>query len=146
MKRKFTITLIVENDCETVSEGLRKVKEDFKLFKIQDVKPLKVKRTLSQNNALHLWCKQVNEECKEKGLTVEALYKKPAEIKITEYILKDFFRETGYWMYHKDSTTKLEKNEFAEVVGVVEKTWAGRLDNKIPFPSEELFLESIENI
>jgi len=141
MKRKFEVKIIAEIESETLAEGLRKAKEDFKMFNIQDVKPFKSIRSLNQNSSLHLWCGQVKEHCKERGLTVEALYKKPNEIRITEHILKDFFRETGYWMYHKDSTTKLEKDELAEVVRTVEITWAERLGSDIPFPSIEVMMD-----
>jgi|WetSurMetagenome_2_1015567.scaffolds.fasta_scaffold02897_8 hypothetical protein len=103
------------------------------------------KRTLKQNSALHLWLSQVEGHCWERGLTLEALFKEPADIPITREYLKDFFRKTADLMYHKDSTTQLTKKQLGEVQKVCEREFAKRLDCDIPFPSLETLIEFDKN-
>ena len=99
------------------------------------------KRTLPQNSALHLWLSQVEEHCWERGLTLEALFKEPADIPITREYLKDFFRKTAELMYHKNSTKILSKKQLSEVQQVCEREFAKRLDCDIPFPSVETLMD-----
>ena len=137
MKRKYTVTTIIEVEADTLALGQKLARETFEKagLKALDVKPIKRIRSLRQNASIHLWFEQIEDHCNERGLTVEALYKKPSEIKITKHILKDFFRETAKYMFRKDSTAKLESDELSEVAIVCEKVFAERLDSTIPFPS-----------
>ena len=96
------------------------------------------KRTIPQNNALHLWLTQIEQHCWERGLTLDALFREPADIPITREYLKDFFRMTGKLMYHKNSTTQLTKKQLSEVQKVCEREFSKRLDCDIPFPSIEV--------
>lgn len=100
-------------------------------------------RSLNQNDALHLWFSQIEEHCQELGLTVDVLFKNPAEIPINRHYIKDFFRELGKFMFKKDSTAKLDKDEFSKVEKVFEKEIAERLDCTIPFPSIDVPIEDI---
>jgi hypothetical protein len=134
MLRKYKVEFISEIECETIAEGQQKTRESFKMLS-PEVKPLKSIRSLRQNASIHKWCELVEEHCKERGFTLDVLYKKPFEVPINRHYLKDFFREVGRIMFHKDSTAKLETNECSEVVKVVEKAWAERLESDIPFPS-----------
>ena len=137
MKRKFKLTIITEVDTETLKEGLDKAREDFKMFSVIDVKPVMDIRTLNQNSALHKYFELIEDEAREKGLTMDMLIKKPSELPITRHLLKDFFRFIGKMMFHKDSTAKLNKHEFNEIQKTFEKTVAERLEISIPFPSYE---------
>jgi hypothetical protein len=98
------------------------------------------KRTIPQNSALHLWFQQIEEHCWNRGLTLEALFKEPADLPITREYLKDFFRKTGDLMYHKMSTKTLSKKQLSEVVAVCEREFAKRLDYDGAFPSIETLM------
>ena len=93
------------------------------------------KRTISQNNALHLWCQLIADEARNKGLTMDALFRNPTELPINERIVKDFVREVGNMMFGKNSTASLSRKELNEVIKVCERAFAERLDCVIPFPS-----------
>ena len=136
--KKYLVSILVESDNP---KSARESIETFGL-KAYEVKKVDSIRTLNQNSALHLYCEMVEEHCAEIGLTVEKLYKKPSEIKITRDIVKSFIRETGMYMFHRDSTAKLEKNELSEVIRVVEKVFAERLDFTLGFPSIESLINN----
>ena len=66
---------------------------------------------------------------------MDMIIKKPAEIPITRTLLKDLFRLYAKKMYAKDSTSKLDKNEFSDVVNTFQRIIAQRLEISLPFPS-----------
>ena len=92
-------------------------------------------RTLSQNNAMHKWFELIEQHCQERGLTLDVLFKNPAELPITRHYLKDFFRMVGDRMFGKKSTAKLSKAEIDRVIKTCEMNFAKRLESDIPFPS-----------
>jgi len=98
---------------------------------------VKKKRSSQLNKAFHKWLSMISEEANEKGLTLDLLFTKPQEMRITPNLLKDLFREYGVYMYHKDSTAKLTNKEFTKLIEVFEQVIAERLDCTIPFPSYE---------
>ena len=93
------------------------------------------KRTIPQNSSLHLWLHMIAEEARNKGLMMDFLVKHPNSFPITESLLKDFFRNIGNVMYHRDSTTRLTRKEFKEVQETFERIIAERLEISVPFPS-----------
>jgi len=101
------------------------------------------KRTLPQNNAMHLWFTQIEMHCWERGLTLDKLYKEPAEVPITREYLKEFFKLTVMLMYNKHSTTQLTKRELSKVVEVCQKVFAERLDYTGEFPSIESAVDNL---
>jgi len=137
MLKKFKVSILVESESPKQARGAIE-KLGLKAYEVKKVDSI---RTLNQNSALHLYCEMVEEHCAELGLTVEKLYKKPNEIKITRDIVKSFIRETGMYMYHRDSTAKLEKNELSEVISVIQKVFAERLDFTQGFPSIESLMD-----
>ena len=140
MKRKFIVSIIVEDDSKTLADGLqlaRKTIEQLGL-KVHDCKPIKDIRTLSQNRAMHKWFEMIASECKNKGVTMDMIVRKPAELPVTESLLKDLFRFIGKKMFGKDSTAKFEKNELNEIIPVFDRMITERTDINIPFPSENI--------
>lgn len=98
-------------------------------------------RTLSQNAAIHLWFEQQSYEANEKGLTLEVLFRKPQEMRITPELLKEYFKQYAWYMFKKDSTAKLTVEEMNKLIEVFEQVFAERFDTNIPFPS----IESMEH-
>jgi hypothetical protein len=66
------------------------------------------------------------------------IVKNPAELPITSFLLKDLFRFIGKKSFHKDSTAKLNKEEFNQIQRTFERIIAERLEISIPFPNYEL--------
>jgi hypothetical protein len=133
MKKLFEIKILVESENE--QEATKAIHQLG--LKVRGCKKVSGIRSLNQNDALHLWLKQISDEANEKGLTIDMLIKNPTEIPITPTILKDFFRLTGKKMFKKDSTAKLDKIEFSELIKVFERAIAERLDIQINFPNIE---------
>lgn len=74
-------------------------------------------RTLSQNAALHLYCKQVADECLATGVTLKTVVDavQTHGIYPDEENIKTFFRALGKAKYGKDSTAKLTKLELQDI-------------------------------
>ena len=105
--------------------------------KVLEIEKIKPTRSLNQNSALHLYLQMIEEEAKEKGLTMDMVVKKPSELPITRHLLKDLFRVYGYAMFKRESTADLTKDEFSQVQQAFERIIAERLDITLPFPSLE---------
>ncbi len=126
-------------ECDSVEDGKRQVEKIMEMVGLKSftVTHIKEPRTDSQNRACHKWFDMIASDAQDKGLTMDALIREPAEFPITPSIIKDFFREIGRLMFKKDSTAKLKKEEFSQVIDVCEREFAKRLDCQIPFPSIE---------
>lgn len=102
-----------------------------------DYELVQERRTSNQNRALHLWFSLVSDEANEKRLTLNELFTKPQNMRITPEALKMLFKEYAKRMYNKDSTTKLTKQELKILIEVFKQVYAERLELTIPFPSYE---------
>jgi len=141
MKRKYVATIILEQDCETIAEGLINAKSTLALLGLKgEVKPVKSIRSLNQNASLHLWFTMIEEEARNTGQTMDMLIQKPNELPITASLLKDMFRLIGETMHRKNSTAKLSKDEFSSVVSTFEKIVAERLNISLDYPSIETLI------
>ncbi len=147
MKRYYTVTVQYAIDCETVDEGKSSVSKIMEMLGLQQftINHIPKRRSYNQNSAAHLWFSLIARDAREKGLTMDDLVKNPVEFPITEHIIKDFFRLVGKIMFKKESTTKLDTNEFSQVVDVCEREFSKRLDCQIPFPSEQSMIDSYYN-
>jgi hypothetical protein len=115
--KKFKIEFIAEIDCETLAEGMKKAKENFKLLNIINVKPVLSHRTLAQNNALWLMYSQLADELNEKGIDLRTLIRKEVDIPWTRYSVHEYlWKPLLKVMFGKNSTTKMSKTEEIEAV------------------------------
>ena len=137
----YEVKLLIENESK---EGVAETLKSFGL-KYSEITRAKVKRTLNQNDALHLWFEMLERECVANGITMDMIILKPQEIPVTKHLLKDLFRFIGLKMYKRESTSKLLKDEFSEVQRVFEKTIGERVQIYIPFPSLESLMEQTNN-
>ena len=99
-----------------------------------DYKPKQ--RTVTQNSSLHLGFEIVAKACREKGITMNAIFEKARmEHETTAEAIKyDVFHRLMRSMYHIDSTTKLKK------IGQIENVW----DAMMKFLGENFELEYID--
>jgi hypothetical protein len=95
-------------------------------------------RTLSQNAALHLYCKQVADECLETGVTLKTVVDavQTHGIYPDEENIKTFFRALGKAKYGKDSTAKLTKLELQDIYLTLRQALLG-VGIFTEFPSQE---------
>ena len=142
MKRKFKLTIIAENDCETLKEGLDKAREDFKLFSVEDVKPVISLRTLQQNRSLHKFCELLAQELEEKHIDKREFFKEPFFVSwTTEGVKNDVWRPLMKSITGKKSTTKLDKTQEINLIvdnirRIITEKYKGEVE--VPnFPSYE---------
>jgi len=123
---------------ETTFKMLKTLLENTNNTNILVAKKLPERRSTNQNSALHLWLNMIAEVEKEKGTTLDALYRKPTEVPITETHLKMFAKDVVTSIGDHNNTSKLNKEDFSVLIEVLIRTFAERLQNTTPFPNKEL--------
>jgi hypothetical protein len=136
---RFEVKIIYETKADDIEKGIAQVEAIINAvgFKDFQVTHRPDQRSFNQNSALHKYFELVEDEARNAGLTMDMLIKKPNELPITRYLLKDLFRLIGKTMYGRESTAYLTKNEMSEVISTFQKIIAERLNISIPFPSLE---------
>lgn len=115
--RLYKVELIAEVDSETVAEGLKKVRESFKIFNVLNVKPLKSKRTEIQNRALWLLFTELADELNSKGLDMRTLIREKIELSWTPYTVNEYlWKPLLKVLTGKKSTTQMEKTKDIDLV------------------------------
>jgi hypothetical protein len=97
-------------------------------------------RTANQNSAMHLWFKQISDECFDSGVTVETVIRHAPQVQVDEDFIKWLFRKIAKKKYGKTSTSFLDKNEIDPVVEEMVKFFAHQVDPPVelpPFPHDE---------
>jgi hypothetical protein len=139
-KREYEVKIKIILEPATIKAGRETAREVVETcgFLVKGVKYVSDKRTQKQNDAMHLWFDMLEAHCAERGLTMDALFKRPTELIITKEMLKAFFQQIGKHMYQKDHTSEFTKEEMNYVIKVAEKAFEERLDSsEIPFPNEK---------
>ena len=145
MKRFYEIKIIVENDNETLKNGMIEAKKMIESFGIKaaDIKPIISHRTEAQNNALHLLFTQLAEALNEKGFDMRTLIRQEVEISWTPWTVKEYlWRPLQKVLTGKKSTTKLDKTEEINLIyDNLNRIITVRTKGEVvlpPFPSYEL--------
>lgn len=101
------------------------------------------KRTIKQNNGLHLYCELVAQECNNSGVTFSDFIRLRPKLDMpwTQHRVKEIWREAQRLLYGKTRTRDLNKDEIDRVYDVVNKAIAEITGVHVPFPS----LESLAN-
>ncbi len=99
-----------------------------------------MKRTISQNAALHKHCQMLSDVCNDAGIGQRAILEQIRlhNIPTTMESIKETYRVfmRALWP-EKESTTELSTTEFQHLVEVANQFWGERLGIHVPFPSEE---------
>lgn len=101
------------------------------------------KRTLLQNRSIHLWCKQIAEHLNKENFFIQDVIKLNTKWdmqKVKEMIFKPVVKS----LYTKDSTTKLNKNEFELIIDTIIRALGSKGIECPDFPNRE-DLEKITN-
>lgn len=100
-------------------------------------------RTLKQNRAIHMWCENISKTLNKEKYFIQDVIKintKWDMLKVKEMIFKAVVRS----LYTKDSTTKLNKDEFELVIDTITRYMAHKGIVIPEFPNKEK-LEEITN-
>jgi len=104
------------------------------------------KRTVQQNRALHLYCKQVAEALNNAGLTVTMVLK--PEIQFSMVTVKEqMFKPILTALRGKESTTQMTSKEINDVYDVMNKALSQKFGIHVEFPSIEsmMFKEQLKD-
>jgi hypothetical protein len=110
---------------------------------------IQVKRTATQNRALHLWFELLAEELNRAGLDMRLVLKPEVSIPWNKQTVKDYlWRPIQKAQLGKKSTTELTTAEIDKVFDTItlhlgEKF--GKWCDFIPFPSIESMMDKLEN-
>ena len=100
-----------------------------------DIKNLDV-RTIKQNSSIHKWCEQIASSLNKEKFFIQDVIKmntKWSMIKVKELIFKPVVQS----LYTKDSTTKLNKDEFEKIIDTVVRYMAQKGVEIPEFPNRE---------
>lgn len=99
----------------------------------------KLTRTLSQNNAIHLYCRMIADTLNDMGRTFnfKGIKGKDIELKYTMNLVKEtLWKVLQDALFDKKSTTELTTAEVGEVAQIIEMFFA-KQGIDLPFPSYE---------
>lgn len=94
------------------------------------------KRTLQQNKSIHKWCEQIAEHLNKENFFIQDVIKLNTKwdmIKVKEMIFKPVVKS----LYTKDSTTKLNKNEFELIIDTIIRALGSKGIECPDFPNRE---------
>jgi hypothetical protein len=92
-------------------------------------------RSDRQNNAMHLWFRQVAEELNERGCWVRHPFSEEFEMPFTEVLVKEMlYKPIGKALYNKESTRTLTTAEASEAIEVLIRWLSEHKQVYVPFP------------
>jgi len=96
-------------------------------------------RSIKQNSSIHLYCKLIAEHLNKQGFVIHDVIKLNTKwdmVKVKEMLFKPVVMS----LYTKDSTTKLNRNEFELIIDTLVLALGRKGIDYIPeFPSRELW-------
>lgn len=98
----------------------------------------KQQRTLTQNKAIHLYCKMLAYELTAAGLDIAKTMKADFEIPWSENAVKELiWKPVQAAMFNIDSTTKLTTEKVSQVYDVVNRHISDKHGISVLFPSKD---------
>ena len=92
-------------------------------------------RTEKQNNAMHLWFRQMSEQLNDAGYSNKHPFNDQIEIPFTEGLVKEMlYKPIIKAMYDKTSTTRLTGKELSEAAEVLVRWLSEHKGIYVPFP------------
>lgn len=102
---------------------------------VVDVKNTSI-RTLQQNKSIHLWCSQIATALNANNMYIKDTIK--TEVSWSMDTVKEIlFKPIVKALYNKDSTTKLDKNEFEKIIDTLTLIFANRGVTLPAFPNRD---------
>jgi len=91
-------------------------------------------RSLQQNKALHKYCELIARALNNQNLSISSVIKVDVDWSM-ETVKEIIFKPVVKALYNKDSTTKLDKNEFNKIIDNITLIFGNRGIEIPPFPS-----------
>lgn len=95
-------------------------------------------RTVAQNRALHLWCKQLADVLNKNQLYMTGVFGNDIDWTM-DLVKTQIVKSTIKKVFDVDSTTKLKKKEIDEMIDFITIAFISRDVEIPPFPSRELW-------
>lgn len=123
---------------------LQKALENDEVLLISSKPPVS-SRTQSQNKAMHKYFSMLADTLNNAGLDMQTVLSEGTSIPWSaEKVKEDIWKTVQKALLNKNSTTKLETNEVAQVYDVVNRHLSEKFGVVVPFPCEdELMREAI---
>jgi hypothetical protein len=104
-----------------------------------------MKRTITQNKALHLWFNELAEAFNDAGLDARTVLKPEVEIPWTQSMVKNLlWRPLQIAMFDKVSTKDLKTDEINKIYEPLNRHLGEKFGKHTPFPSlEEIMLRDL---
>lgn len=103
------------------------------------------KRTIKQNNSLHMFCELLAQELTDAGYDMKKTLKPTVDIPWTgESIKKFIWKPIQESMFGKASTTELTTAEVSKVYDVINRHIGERFGLYVPFPNMEELINNYE--
>ncbi len=94
-------------------------------------------RSDKQNNAMHLWFRQIAEELNDAGFSIKHPFDDDFEIPFTEVLVKEtLYKPVAKAMYDKNTTTKLTTAELSNVAETLIRWLSEHKQVYVPFPQQ----------
>ncbi|MBT6053330.1 MAG: hypothetical protein HOG49_41585 [Candidatus Scalindua sp.] len=128
-----------------LTEFTRKLKGEYQIT----FEKVTGKRTLPQNNSLHLFCDQLAQEFTDKHVDKRTFFKEPFYTRWSPLSIKeDIWKPVMYALFKKKSTTQLDKQgEIDEIWDVINKIVIEKEKGEVnvpPWPSQESMFEEYD--
>jgi len=95
------------------------------------------RRTIRQNNAMHLYFEMVADTCQENGIDARMFFKPEVDIPMDAAMVKRAWKITQDGMLKKQSTTELTTTEVNKVYETFDRFLSQKLKIHVEFPSIE---------
>ena len=127
--------------AKSKKEAIEKAKNALQFLEDYSSKIIEDKRTLPQNDSLHLLFSQISKECLDKGIEMRKLVKEEVPIPATPTNIKWLWKFLQEGMFKTKSTTELKKNgQIDDVYDAMNKHLIEQTQGEIslpPFPSKK---------
>jgi hypothetical protein len=124
-------------DIDRATIEIAKMLKDCDVVKVT-IKPVRSKRTLSQNNAIHKWCEMMAECLNDGGFTyahfIELINNKGVEVPWDMEKVKLSWQIMQEAMIGHNHTSNLETHEVSKIYEVVNRRFAELAGVSLPFP------------
>lgn len=96
-------------------------------------------RTLTQNNALHMWCKMLSDLLNDSGLDMRKVMRQDVDIPWTQASVKEhIWKPVQEAVIGKESTTEADRSEYTKVFEVISAHLAKKFGVTVPeWPRKE---------
>jgi hypothetical protein len=95
-------------------------------------------RTIKQNRALHLWCRQIADLLNSKGLYLTGVFGNKIEWSLS-LVKEQIVKATIKKVFGIDSTTKLTRKEIDDLIDFITEAFGTKGVVIPPFPNKELW-------